>query len=188
MSFTEASDTIDISTEAAGSASLGAPANLAGEEAGAVDAEAARSEQGNTRRRSRRDEGERAPRSRRPRRSREDAAGAETDASETPEVTSIEASPAQASPGQAISQATIVETTPAPETTAAVIVATPQDAVISSPAATAAPQSPVSKPTHLPDAALEGRPASPSPVTVIGETAPEDDGPKRRGWWRRLME
>ncbi|HVJ35404.1 MAG TPA: Rne/Rng family ribonuclease [Terriglobia bacterium] len=126
---------------------------------GAVS-EAAPADQGNGRRRKRED-GERAPRSRKPRRSRE----------ETPvtaeETTGAEAEEPAIEPKPAVApQPTVSEPQPfAAQPMASVPQAGPDRHEASSPSE---------------DARLD--------VTVIGEGSQSEDAPKRRGWWRRLME
>ncbi|MET1028140.1 MAG: ribonuclease E/G, partial [Dongiaceae bacterium] len=149
------------------------------------------------RRRARREDGERAPRTRKPRKSREETAAAETASADIAEaqVGAVEvAKPASADADSdattGISEAPEPATPPAPRVreTAIPYAAAPDD-VAEAPAAAAPALSnqttsaPITV-TEAPDNA--GAPA----VTVLDQQSNEDnDGePKRRGWWRRLME
>lgn len=137
-------------------------------------AEPAVAETGDTatpRRRTRRDDGERAPRTRKPRRSREETAAeapapvAAESVSETtpepvatPEPVKMPAAAEQPLPAPAVSHESAFAPLAAAETTSASIT------VIEIPSS--------------------GDPA----VTVLDKPSDHDGEPKRRGWWRRLME
>ncbi|HVJ40685.1 MAG TPA: ribonuclease E/G [Dongiaceae bacterium] len=137
-----------------------AVASTAGAEAAA--AEASPAEPGNGRRRNRREDGERAPRNRKPRRSRDENAPAADEAA----AAETEGAAAEMPP-------VIAPQPPAAE---------PQPFAASQPVAAA--------PRVVPDDREEEPAAGDArlDVTVIGEGSPSEDAPKRRGWWRRLME
>jgi ribonuclease E len=145
----------------------------------ASESEAAPADQGNTRRRSRRDEGERPARTRKPRRSRDEAAG---DTS-TRETTTGETG--NGSGDMPASEATAAE--PAPTETRSEAPAEPAEfAPIQQTSISSAP-APSVEAAHANGSGTTPSEAT-SEVTIIGEAASAEDAPKRRGWWRRLME
>lgn len=129
-------------------------------ENGVAVSEAAPADQGNGRRRKRED-GERAPRNRKPRRSREETPVAAEEATGTMAEETAPTLPPALSPQPLVSE---------PQPFAAQPMAAASQAEPDRHEAVA--------PTE--DAGLG--------VTVIGEGNQSEDAPKRRGWWRRLME
>ena len=115
-------------------------------------------DQGNGRRRARREDGEKAPRSRRPRRSREEAVDEEPVAVEAEEAGNVDRPEPLVAPMAEIQR----------PMTSAPVAAMPAETSAETIAAKAA------------DPQLD--------VTIIGESGAGDDAPKRRGWWRRLIE
>jgi hypothetical protein len=78
------------------------------------------------------------------------------------------------------------------ENTRPVIVRPPEPTPVQSapiPTATIEPASPqFVPPSPAADVSGNNGAGTAGDVTVIGEGTPAEDGPKRRGWWRRLME
>jgi ribonuclease E len=127
-------------------------------------------DQGNGRRRSRREDGEKPARSRRPRRSREEAADEEPATAEAGETgTADHAAPAAPQP--------IAPQPIAPQPVPAQPAAAIEPRIIAE-AVTVAPAEAVA--AKAPESQLD--------VTIVGDGDAGDDAPKRRGWWRRLIE
>ena len=145
-----------------------ASAGIPTAEDGRTDATVA--EGGNGRRRGRRDEGERAPRVRKPRRNRDESASSDVEANADQQAGDSNGdAPAAVEP--------VLVPRPEREIAPVIMVKPAEPApvhVAPEPAAVTA------------DVAAE--PAAAQPVTIIGAEPPAEDGPKRRGWWRRLME
>ena len=143
-----------------------------GTDIGTVDqgqSDQSQGDQGNGRRRARREDGEKAPRSRRPRRSREEAVDEEPVAAEAEETVNADR-PEPLVPQPIVSQPV-----------AAQPMAEIQRPMTSVPVAAMAAETPAET--------IAAKPADPQlDVTIIGESGTGDDAPKRRGWWRRLIE
>ncbi|TXH35632.1 MAG: Rne/Rng family ribonuclease [Rhodospirillaceae bacterium] len=132
------------------------------------------------RRRAKREDGERAPRTRKPRRSREEAAASAPAAAPVEDI-------AAASHGDATSgDATPAEPAyvPPSPTTAEPPSREPSIAAAKVVAANEAVAEPTSTSITVIDIPSSGDPA----VTVLDKPSDENGEPKRRGWWRRLME
>jgi ribonuclease E len=130
-------------------------------------------DQATTRRRSRREDGERPARTRKPRRSRDEAAS-EVAAGEA----GLQSNDNTAEAPAAEPAATVP---PAVEHTYVPTVQAAEPSPVQSAPVVSTPVPPTVEPIDTGSGAT-------ADVTVIGEDASTDDSPKRRGWWRRLME
>jgi hypothetical protein len=120
------------------------------------------------RRRARREEGERAPRVRKPRRSRDETAPALAESAAVPTEETATTPPDSDMPAPAAPEYAAPAPAPAPS---------------AAPADVAAAEV-VSAPITVIEIPSSGDPA----VTVLDKPSNESSEPKRRGWWRRLME
>jgi ribonuclease E len=149
-------------TAQADNAAGGDQSSATGTDTGVIDlnqGEQPQGEPGNGRRRSRREDGEKAPRSRRPRRSREETTDEEPVTAEAEDTANSDRA----------------------EPTASQPVAEIQRPTINAPI--------TAMPAETPAETIAAKSADPQlDVTIIGESGTGDDAPKRRGWWRRLIE
>jgi ribonuclease E len=150
--------------------------------------DAATADQGNTRRRTRRDDGERPARIRKPRRSRDEIAGDAASAEAT-----VQGNAGQSNAGQSNSEPVEAPVEHARPAVARPSEPTPAEPIQSAPIPLAAiepasPQFVPSQPSPAADVSGNNGAGTAGDVTVIGEGTSSEDGPKRRGWWRRLME